>query len=167
MGLTIALHLLVILLSTKPSTPTSTSTSTPTSAMSDDDSRNYRTVPIFTLKNPMWFRRFTTHCKENKLGWLMNAATGDDPSDISAFDDLTSDAYKNAADDDKDRFYNDSLVVAGKIESATFSVPAARSIVTRALQPNGADGVKALKALYDKLGPTAQSAAIQLRFDAS
>ena len=168
MGLTIALHLLVILISIKPSTPTSTSTSTPTptSTMSDDDSRSYRTVPIFTLKNPMWFRRFTTHCKENKLGWLMNASTGDDPSDISAFDDLTSAAYNDAGDAEKDRFYNDSLIVAGKLESATFSVPAARSIVQRALQPNGADGVKALKALYEKLGPEAQSAAIQLRFDA-
>ena len=63
MGLTIALHLLVILISIKPSTPTSTSTSTPTptSTMSDDDSRSYRTVPIFTLKNPMWFRRSLAH----------------------------------------------------------------------------------------------------------
>lgn len=74
MGLTIALHLLVILI-TIP-TSNSTFTSTPTSTMSDDEPQSYRTVPVFTLKNPMWFRRFTTHCKENKLGWLMNASTG-------------------------------------------------------------------------------------------
>ena len=129
MGLTIALHLIVII-RTIP-TSNSTITSTPTSTMSDDEPQSYRTVPVFTLKNPMWFRRFTTHCKENKLGWLMNASTGDDPTNISNFDDLTSDAYESAEPDEKTKFFNDSLIIAGKLESATYSVPVARSIVTR------------------------------------
>ena len=132
MGLAIALHLLVFLTSTTLSTSTTMTDDT------DDHPPSYRTVPLFTLKNPMWFRKFVTHCKENKLGWLMNASQGDDPSYISNFDDLTSEAYSETEGDEKTRFYNDSLIIAGKLESATYGVPVARSIVARALQPNGA-----------------------------
>ena len=100
MGLTLAL--LALLVSTSTSTPTFTLTLTSTSTMTDDTHpHNWKVVPIFTLKDPLWFRRFITHCKENKLGWLMHASVGTDPSDITQFDDLTSPAYLNADEPDK------------------------------------------------------------------
>ena len=65
-------------------------------------------------------------------------------SNISNFDDLTSEAYANADADEKKKFFNNSLIIAGKLGSAMHNVPVARSIVTRALQPNDAGGIEAL-----------------------
>ena len=133
------------------------------------------TLPHFDPKDPTYFDDLQAYAQDRGLGWLLHA-DGDDTNDISKYEDMQSDTFKNlnttgddATDDDKDkarRWIHDSSVLAGILRRSTHRNPLARNIIKRALKRDNTDGVHALKKLYEKYSPEAQSAAIQIQFDA-
>ena len=74
---------------------------------------------------------------------LLIGADGEDTNDISKYEDMQSDTYKNlkttgdnATDDDKDkarRWIHDSSVLAGILRRSTHRNPLGRNIIKRAL----------------------------------
>ena len=90
----------------------------------DDDHRDGSklTLPRFDPKDPTFFDDLQAYAQDRGLGWLLHA-DGEDTNDISKYEDMQSDTYKNlkttgdnATDDDKDkarRWIHDSSVLAG------------------------------------------------------
>ena len=65
------------------------------------------TLPHFDPKDPTYFDDLQAYAQDRGLGWLLHA-DGDDTNDISKYEDMQSDTYKNltgddATDDDKDK----------------------------------------------------------------
>ena len=133
------------------------------------------TLPRFDPKDPTYFDDLQAYAQDRGLGWLLHA-NGDDTNDISKYEDMQSEKYKNlkttgedATDEDKkkaQRWIHDSSVLAGILRRSCHRNPLGRNIVKRALKKDNTDGVHALKKLYEKYSPEAQSAAIQIQFDA-
>ena len=132
------------------------------------------TLPRFDPKDPTYFDDLQAYAQDRGLGWLLHA-DGDDTNDISKYDDMTSDKFQNlkttgndATDEDKTKatkWINDSSILAGILRRSCKRNPLGRNVVKRALRSDNTDGVHALKKLYDKYSPEAQSAAIQIQFD--
>ena len=67
------------------------------------------TLPRFDPKDPTYFDDLQAYAQDRGLGWLLHA-NGEDTNDISKYEDMQSDTYKNlkttgdnATDDDKDK----------------------------------------------------------------
>ena len=156
-------------------TVTLTTNLTPMTRDNDHRDGSKLTLPRFDPKDPTFFDDLQAYAQDRGLGWLLHA-DGEDTNDISKYEDMQSDTYKNlkttgdnATDDDKDkarRWIHDSSVLAGILRRSTHRNPLGRNIIKRALKRDNTDGVHALKKLYEKYSPEAQSAAIQIQFDA-
>ena len=156
-------------------TVTLTTNLTPMTRDNDHRDGSKLTLPRFDPKDPTFFDDLQAYAQDRGLGWLLHA-DGEDTNDISKYEDMQSDTYKNlkttgdnATDDDKDkarRWIHDSSVLAGILRRSTHRDPLGRNIIKRALKRDNTDGVHALEKLYEKYSPEAQSAAIQIQFDA-
>ena len=90
------------------------------------------TLPHFDPKDPTYFDDLQAYAQDRGLGWLLHA-DGEDTNDISKYEDMQSDTYKNlittgddATDDDKDkarRWIHDSSILAGILRRSTHHVP--------------------------------------------
>ena len=154
-------------------TVTLTTNLTPMTRDNDHRDGSKLTLPRFDPKDPTYFDDLQAYAQDRGLGWLLHA-DGDDTNDISKYEDMQSDTYKNllttgedATDDDKEkarRWIHDSSVLAGILRRSTHRNPLGRNIIKRALKRDNTDGVHALKKLYEKYSPEAQSAAIQIQY---
>ena len=103
-------------------TVTLTTNLTPMTRDNDHRDGSKLTLPRFDPKDPTFFDDLQAYAQDRGLGWLLHA-DGEDTNDISKYEDMQSDTYKNlkttgdnATDDDKDkarRWIHDSSVLAG------------------------------------------------------
>ena len=137
-------------------TVTLTTNLTPMTRDNDHRDGSKLTLPRFDPKDPTFFDDLQAYAQDRGLGWLLHA-DGEDTNDISKYEDMQSDTYKNlkttgdnATDDDKDkarRWIHDSSVLAGILRRSTHRNPLGRNIIKRALKRDNTDGVHALKKL--------------------
>ena len=90
-------------------TVTLTTNLTPMTRDNDHRDGSKLTLPRFDPKDPTFFDDLQAYAQDRGLGWLLHA-DGEDTNDISKYEDMQSDTYKNlkttgdnATDDDKDK----------------------------------------------------------------
>ena len=122
-------------------TVTLTTNLTPMTRDNDHRDGSKLTLPRFDPKDPTFFDDLQAYAQDHGLCWLLHADC-EDTNDISKYEDMQSDTYKNlktagddATDEDKDkarRWIHDSSVLAGILRRSTHRNPLGRNIIKRA-----------------------------------
>ena len=101
------------------------------------------TLPRFDPKDPTYFDDLQAYAQDRGLGWLLHAE-GEDTNDISKYNDMTSEQFRNLKTSGEDataedkakatKWINDSSVLAGILRRSCKRNPLGRNVVKRALK---------------------------------